>query len=544
MQKRAPTLANVLVIVLFALSCFGLLLFLWDSFGGPVPLKPKGYRFTVELSRTLALSEESDVRIRGVKVGHVVSLAQEANGLTDVTVEIGHEYAPVPAADRMILRQKTLLGETYIELLPPGSPPVAGSTATSGETGAGSAGATSGAGALSGAGAGNTGASGETGGTGPLIPDGGRFPRSHVEPAVTLDDILAALDPKTRAAFKLWMRSFAAAYNGRGEQINSDFAELEPFVEDANRLVGLLASQEGAVRATIHSTGVVFDALTERDHEYRGLIENGERTFRALAASSASWAAAFRALPAFEHRSVATLRELDSLSAAASPALVQARAWERALTPLLEGVKAFTPDFNSLLTNYGPFTSASKKGLPALERSLAQLTPLLGAVPPVLRNFDPFLKFTGEYVPELQALFANATAATEGHDKNPDVTAGSVQHYLRGLVTINPEGLAVYNSRIGTNRANPYTQPGAFSLLGAGGLQVFSSAGCADSAPSVSGPANASVPQSLIEQLIADHVANAPESAANSVPAPACVQQNPFVWEGVSSQYPHVTAAK
>ena len=28
-------------------SCFGLLLFLWLSFGGPAPLKPKGYRFQV-----------------------------------------------------------------------------------------------------------------------------------------------------------------------------------------------------------------------------------------------------------------------------------------------------------------------------------------------------------------------------------------------------------------------------------------------------------------------------------------------------------------
>jgi phospholipid/cholesterol/gamma-HCH transport system substrate-binding protein len=501
MQKRAPTLANVLVIVLFALSCFGLLLFLWDSFGGPVPLKPKGYRFTVELSRTLALSEESEVRVKGVKVGRIVSLTQEASGLTDVTVEMEHEYAPVPAGDRMILRQKTLLGETYVELTPAGAP-------------------------------------------GPMIADGGRFAASHVEPAVTLDDILAALDPKTRAAFKLWAQSLSAAYNGRGEQINSGLAEIEPFVEDANRLVGLLASQEGAVRATIHSTGVVFDALSERDHEYRGLIENGERTFHALAASSASFAAAFRGLPAFEHSSAATLRELDRLSAAASPALVEARGWERALTPLLEGVRAFTPDFNSLLTNFGPFTSASKKGLPALERSLGRLTPLLGAVPPVLRNFDPFLKFTGEYVPELQALFANVTAVTEGHDKNPDFSANQVQHYLRGLATVNPEGLAVYSGRIGTNRANPYTQPGAFSLLGAGGLQVFSSAACADSAPSVSGPANASVSQEIIEQLIADHVANAPESAANEVPAPACVQQNPFVWEGITSQYPHVTAAK
>ena len=71
MQKRAPTLGNMLVIILFVLSCFGLLMFLWESFGGPLPLKPKGYRFTVSFPRSLALAEQSDVRISGVEVGHV-----------------------------------------------------------------------------------------------------------------------------------------------------------------------------------------------------------------------------------------------------------------------------------------------------------------------------------------------------------------------------------------------------------------------------------------------------------------------------------------
>jgi phospholipid/cholesterol/gamma-HCH transport system substrate-binding protein len=504
MQKRAPTLANILVIVLFALSCFGLLLFLWDSFGGPVPLKPKGYRFTVELSRTLALAEESDVRISGVDVGHVIGLATHANGTTDVTVEMDHQYAPIAAEDRMILRQKTLLGETYIELFPPHT----------------------------------------AGGVGRPLPDGGRLPSSQVEPAVTLDDILSALDPRTRTAFKVWQQSLAAAANGRGEQINSNIAVLEPFVEDANKLVTILASQEGAVTAVVHNTGVLFDALTERDHQLRGFTVNGEHTFHALAQSSAQWADAFRALPAFEHGATATLREFDSLAAVASPVLEQSYAWERALTPLLRNVQPFTPSFNSLLTDVGPFTSASKRGLPAFEQVLRQLTPLLGAVTPTLRNFEPFLKFTGEYVPELQALFANATAATQAHDKNSDTTNGQIQHYLRALNTVSPEGLAVYSQRIGTNRGNPYFQPGAFRLLGSGGLQVFSTAACADSAPSVSGPANEAVPQSIIEQLIADHVANAPESTTNAVGAPACTQQAPFTWEGVTSQFPHVTSAK
>jgi phospholipid/cholesterol/gamma-HCH transport system substrate-binding protein len=498
MQKRAPTLANILVIVLFALSCFGLLLFLWESFGGPVPLKPKGYRFTVELTRSLALAEQSDVRISGVNVGHVISLHPHTNGLTDVTLEIAHQYAPVRAADRMILRQKTLLGETYVELLPAprGSPP---------------------------------------------LPDGGRIPTSHVERSVTLDDILSLLDPRTRRAFQLWQQELAASFNGRGEQINSGFAELEPFVEHANQLVGILASQEGAVRATVHNTGVVFDALTERDHQFRGLIVNGEKTFHALAQSSQQFADAFRELPAFERNSQVALRELDNLATVASPVLDQSRAWELQLAPLLSAVKPFTPDFNSLLTDLGPFTSASKRGLPAFERSLALLTPLLGNLSPVLRNIDPFLQFNSQYVPELQALFANATAATGAHDNNADNPGGPQQHYLRSLFTVNPEDLTSYTQRIGTNRGNPYFQPGAFRLLGNGGLQAFSTAACANSAPSVSGPPNAAISQNIIEQLISDRVANAPESG-NSVAAPACNQQSPFSWEGARSQFPHVTA--
>jgi phospholipid/cholesterol/gamma-HCH transport system substrate-binding protein len=498
MQKRAPTLANILVIVLFALSCFGLLLFLWESFGGPVPLKSKGYRFTVNVTRSLSLAEQSDVRISGVSVGHVVSFSTEANGLNHVTVEMDHEHAPIPSNEHMILRQKTLLGETYIELLPPARP------------------------------------------TRPL-PDGGRLPADQVQPAVTLDDILAALEPRVRTAFKAWQQTVAAAYNGRGEQINSDFAELEPFVEQANELVGVLRTQEGALSATIHNTGVVFDALTERDHQFRGLIENGERTFHALAASSQQFANTFRELPAFERGGTATLREIDNLSTVAVPALEQARAWERELTPLLKTAKGFTPAFNSLLTNLGPFAAASKRGLPYVKPGLLGTIPLLENVPPVLRNIDPLLQFAGDYIPEVQSFFANLTAATQAHDKNADFGEfGPLQHYLRGLVAVGPESLAAYTHRIGVNRANPYFQTGGLRLLGSGGLQSFSTANCANSAPAIEGSPSSVVTQSLIEQLIHDHVVNAPESTTNEVPAPACLQQGPFTWEGATSQFPHV----
>ena len=87
MQKRAPTLGNILVIILFVLSCFGLLMFLWESFGGPLPLKPKGYRMTVAFPRVLALAEQSDVRISGVNVGHVISVKKGSDGRTHATID-------------------------------------------------------------------------------------------------------------------------------------------------------------------------------------------------------------------------------------------------------------------------------------------------------------------------------------------------------------------------------------------------------------------------------------------------------------------------
>ena len=57
--------------VLFALSCFGLLTFLWLTFGGATPLKPKGYRVTVPFKEAGQLAVEADVRISGVPVGKV-----------------------------------------------------------------------------------------------------------------------------------------------------------------------------------------------------------------------------------------------------------------------------------------------------------------------------------------------------------------------------------------------------------------------------------------------------------------------------------------
>src|SRR3954466_7165387 len=156
MQKQAPTFTQIATMAVFALSCFGLLLFLWLSFGGTIPLQPKGYRFQADFPSAPQLSEQADGRISGVHAGKVETLVRNT-GKTRATIQLDAKYAPLPADSKAILRSKTLLGETYVALTP-----------------------------------GNR--------NRPKIRDGGLLPDRNVTRQVELDEVLRAFDPPTRTA--------------------------------------------------------------------------------------------------------------------------------------------------------------------------------------------------------------------------------------------------------------------------------------------------------------------------------------------------------
>ena len=119
MIKHAPTPGRIFAMVAFALSCIGLLGWLWMSFGGPVPLKPQGYRFEASFREANLLVEEADVRISGLNVGKVKAKEPDIEGnATIVEIELDEQYAPIPADTKALLRLKALLGETYVELSP------------------------------------------------------------------------------------------------------------------------------------------------------------------------------------------------------------------------------------------------------------------------------------------------------------------------------------------------------------------------------------------------------------------------------------------
>ena len=494
MVKSAPSFGRIAAMVVFALSCFGLLLFLWLAFGGAIPLKPKGYQFEVTFSEATQLAQESDVRISGVPVGRVKKLEPDKrSGRTLAVIELESRYAPLPSDSKAMLRQKTLLGETYVELTP-GSPDAR------------------------------------------PLPENGRLATSQVSDAVQLDEILRAFDPDTREAFQTWMQSQAQAIDGYGRDVNDALGNLGPFAEDAAKLVDILNRQEGAVSRLVSNTGVVFEALTERDGQLRSLIENSNRVFQATASRDRELQEAFVALPTFERESAQTLERLAEFSLDTDPLVTQLRPAARELSPTLQDLGALSPDLEALFVELGPLIDASREGLPAAERVLEDARPLIAQLDPAMRQLTPILDFIGLYRRELTAFFANTPAATQARD--------GTAHYLRTTNPLNPENLAVYPRRIGTNRPNPYTKPGHFSQID-DGLPVFEDRHCGSGVPGVTNvpslplpPVVADlVPTDLLDRVIRYAFAGQP---GTNGPAPPCRPQGPYDFGGEITQYPHV----
>src|SRR2546429_2811048 len=124
MQKQAPTCGRLLVMVAFALSCFGLLLFLWLSFGGSIPLKPANYRVKVAFPEATQLGLEADVRVAGVSVGKVVAKDLDPHGgnRTVATIELDRRLGPLPNDARAGPRPQTPVGGASVEVAPADRP--------------------------------------------------------------------------------------------------------------------------------------------------------------------------------------------------------------------------------------------------------------------------------------------------------------------------------------------------------------------------------------------------------------------------------------
>ena len=301
MQTESPPLSRIATMVLFALSCVGLLLFLWLSFGGTMPFNAQGYRFQVAFPSAFDLADQADVRIAGVSVGKVVSTERDArDNRTLVTIQVNNQYAPVRKDSQAILREKTLLGETYVQLTPgsPHSPPLA---------------------------------------------DNGRLANEQVVPAVQLSQVFNTFDPTTRRAFRQWQQTIAQAVKGNDQNLNDVLGNLPPFAVNFSQLLQVLNIQHSAVVSLVQNGGTTFAALNRDPAALRNLITAGDTTFSELARNNTALAEVFHVFPTFLTQSRLTMADLEGFSKNADPVIRNLTPVAQKLKPTLAAVDQLSP---------------------------------------------------------------------------------------------------------------------------------------------------------------------------------------------------------
>jgi len=413
MNKAAPSLLRIVTMVVFALSCFGLLLFLWLSFGGPIPLKPQGYRVQVAFPEAATLATEADVRIAGVSVGKVRKLeVDKSSSRTLATIELDREFAPLHADAEAMLRQKTLLGETYVQLTP--------------------------------------------GHAGQTIPEGGKLGNAQVADTVQLDEIFDALDPQTRASFKTWQQELSKGIDGRGRDFNDALGTLPGFAADGSDVLHVLATQDAALERLVKNTGVTFAALTENEQQLQTLITSSKRVFDATASRNDALAEAIRIFPTFLDESKATLARLDEFSRDTDPLVKDLRPVAQDLKPTLADVHATAPDLERFFRNLDPLIDASKTGLPAARDTIEGAEPLLASVGPFLEQLNPMLQYLEMSQSQVSDFISQGGAAVADTTASP---GGGNGHYLRQFGPLGAESAAIYRERLPTNRGETYVGP-------------------------------------------------------------------------------------
>jgi virulence factor Mce-like protein len=364
MSNPVPKIAAV---VLVAVGAVVILAYYYVAAGGRLPLAGHLYTVTAEVQDPQGLLKHADVRAAGVKVGSVSDITNtstQSGTMARVQMQFDHSYAPIYRNATVLVRQKTLVGENYIEI-------------TRGTPNHGT------------------------------VRDGGSLPLAHDLQSVPLDKILNALTPEVRRQTQADLQTLGAGLSHEGQNVNQFLGALQPTVYNGGQVLGVLNSQRAQLADAVSQTGTVMQALANRTDDLRTLISAGEQTAAAVAARDGALSQSLVDLPSTLAQARTSVRTLSSFSADATPVIANLRV---AVTKLLPTMRALAPTAAAARTLFNDLPGFLKVADPLLTnlKTLARVgKPAVPAIDSLMRQADPALNYLKPYYRDVGSLLQN-----------------------------------------------------------------------------------------------------------------------------------------
>ena len=240
MRVRKRSLANLVILLSFAVFCIGGLGYLAEGMGMSVPFTHQGWILKARFANADGLVPQSDVYESGVQVGKVLSLQPDST--KGVVVAMRIDSGVIFHQDvQAYVRPKTSIGDTYVNLVrTPNS-------------------------------------------TAPIVTSGYVIPLSHTGQSVQLDTILSNMDPATRAAMSQSLQQLGVALSGRSADIQATIPQLSQVLGNLRPLAQVGDARQRDLNQILIDLAVIMRSLAQRQQSLGQLVNSGDTAMGAIA---------------------------------------------------------------------------------------------------------------------------------------------------------------------------------------------------------------------------------------------------------------------
>jgi phospholipid/cholesterol/gamma-HCH transport system substrate-binding protein len=348
---RAPAIIAILAVGLLAVV--GLRLVRGD-----------GYQLQLVFPSAPDVVKGLQVQVDGFDAGEVTDL-EAKDGQAIVTVTLQEPYDEMPEGSTAEIEWKAVLGERVIQIVP-------------GDSDARN------------------------------LPDNAMV---RGDDRVEIDQVLAALDDKTRERLASTIIALDSAVENRGNDLNATLEQLGPALEALGTVLGGIGADGPAIRDVVTRSAQLMDVLDQNSEAIRSTIHDLDAQQSDLAVNDQALAAALQELPATLEDAQAALGKVPGTVDAAHPLLTE-------LTTSVEALPAFTDQVSPLLRDLNPTLRSTRSTLHHLSDLLGITPELLVSSTRLLPEVDtatgrllPALSFLRPYTPEITGYFTNWASA-------------------------------------------------------------------------------------------------------------------------------------
>jgi phospholipid/cholesterol/gamma-HCH transport system substrate-binding protein len=261
-------------------------------------------------------------------------------------------------------------------------------------------------------------------GTAPTLPDGAAIPPDRTQAPVDLDQVLNALDERTRQGLRALIRGSGAWYAGRAREADAATRYFAPALQATTRLTAELVRDSQTFERFLRDASRAVGAIAERRDELSQLVANANATATAIASRNRDLDAALAELPGTLRQANSTfvdlrstLDDLDVLVAASKPATRRLAPFFQELLPLVVDARPAIADLSALVSS--PGADNDLIDLVARSPRLADLTDVV--FPRTIRTLNRSLEvvdYARLYTPDLAAWFTKFGAVAANYDAN------------------------------------------------------------------------------------------------------------------------------